>query len=174
MGPKNGHMTQEVLIRVFPGFTHAQRKIQFSFYKGCEAGEAAHGSGWPGWRCLPGWRWSEAGTEREEMPCGVRERKETGKERRDLVRATGSLRLPQSALLTVAALHCLMPVACSAKPTQVWGEDRSFLSPQVQTLGHNWCSMNFYLINEEWRMSERMTLRTKKSHRGNPLSPRSN
>lgn len=39
MGPKNGHMTQEVLIRVFPGFTHAQRKKQFSFYRGCEAGK---------------------------------------------------------------------------------------------------------------------------------------
>lgn len=176
MGPKNGHMTQEVLIRVFPGFTHAQRKKQFSFYRGCEAGEAAHGGGWPCWRHLPGWRRSEACTEREGRPCGVRERKERGEARKDLVPATRRLRLPQSSLLTVSALRCLTPVACSAKPTQVWGGDRSFLSSRVQTLGHIWCSMNIYLINEGWRMSAWMTLRTtkKKSHRGNPLSPLSN
>lgn len=164
MGPKNGHMTQEVLIRVFPGFTHAQRKKQFSFYRGCEAGEAAHGGGWPCWRHLPGWRRSEACTEREGRPCGVRERKERGEARKDLVPATGRLRLSQSSLLTVSALRCLTPVACSAKPTQVWGGDRSFLSSRVQTLGHIWCSMNIYLINEGWRMSAWMTLRTKKKN----------
>lgn len=164
MGPKNGHMTQEVLIRVFPGFTHAQRKKQFSFYRGCEAGEAAHGGGWPCWRHLPGWRRSEACTEREGRPCGVRERKERGEARKDLVPATRRLRLPQSSLLTVSALRCLTPVACSAKPTQVWGGDRSFLSSRVQTLGHIWCSMNIYLINEGWWMSAWMTLRTKKKN----------
>ena len=177
MGPKNGHMTQEVLIRVFPGFTHAQRKKQFSFYKGWEAGEAAHGSGWPCWRRLPGWRRSEAGTEREGRTCGVRERKERGEVRRDLVPATGKLRLPQSSLLTVAALRCLMPVACSAKPTRVWGGDRSFLSSRGTDSGTH-LVLNEYL-SDQWGLTDECANdfennNNKKSHRGNPLSPLSN
>ena len=165
MGPKNGHMTQEVLIRAFPGFTHAQRKKQFSFYQGCKAGEDAHGSGWPCMLKHTGWRQVRPGSEREGAPCGSAR---GGREARCQERP--GPRHPQSALLTVAALRCLAwGLLCKTHSSVRL--DMSFLSPRVQTLGHTWCSMNIYLLNEGWRMSEQMSMRTKGITQRKPSFP---
>lgn len=57
------------------------------------------------------------------------------------------LRLPQSALLTVAALHCLVGLWLALqKPPSV--ARQVFLVSPVQTLGHSGAN-EFYLINEE-------------------------
>lgn len=168
MGPKNGHMTQEVLIRVFPD-SHTHRG-KFSFFlQGL----------WKGKLRMAGGQVEDAYLAEDEVRLALRgrkclwgsgERKETGKERRDLGPGHRELSSPSAECSAYRRSLALPRCLWLALQNPLKCEARTGLSClPVQTLGHNWCSMNFYLINEEWRMSERMTLRTKKSHRGNPL-----
>lgn len=147
MGPKNGHMTQEVLIRVFPGFTHAQRKISF-LYKGC-GGSCA----WQGGRVEDAYLAEDEvrlALRGRKCLCGVRRGRRRGKERETWSGPLGAAFL-QSALLTAAALRCLMPVACSAKPTKC--EARMSFCSWVQTswdiIGAQWIFI-WSMKNDGW------------------------
>lgn len=170
MGPKNGHMTQEVLIRVFPGFTHAQRKKQFSFYQGCKAGEDAHSSGWPHWRRILAEDEVRPAVRGRERLVGQREEAEGRGTERDLVLATRSLH-PRRALCLPSQPCAAWPRACSAKPTRAWGGDRSFLSPRGTDSGTH-LVFNEYLsdqrgMTDEWAND----YENKKNHTEETLFP---
>lgn len=168
-------MTQEVLIRVFPGIhTRTEENLEVFFLQGLWRGKLRMAVGWPGWRCLPGWRWSEAGTEREEMPCGVRERKETGKERRDLVRGhRASLRL--SAECSAYRRSLALPHACGllCKTHSSVRRGQVFLVSRYRLwdiIGAQWIFI-WSMKNDGW-VSE--WLWEQKNHTEETLSPRSN
>ena len=168
MGPKNGHMTQEVLIRAFPGFTHAQRKKQFSFYQGCKAGEDAHGSGWPCMLKHTGWRQVRPAVRGRERLVGQREEAGRRGAKRDQVLAT------RRALCLPSQPCAAWPGACSAKPTRAWGGTGLSCLPGYRlwdTLGAQWI---FICSTRDDGWVSKWVWEQKESHRGNPLSPVSN
>lgn len=163
MGPKNGHMTQEVLIKAFPGFTHAQRKKQFSFYQSWKAGGRCTQQRVAVLKTHTGGRQVRLAVRGRESLVGQWEEAEGRGAKRDLVLAT------HRALCLPSQPCAAWPGACSANPLEREAGTGLSCLPGYRlwdTLGAQW------IFNDGW--VSKWLWEQKESHRGNPLSPVSN